>query len=88
MHTAFRHLARRIGTVYEQLESVAREVEQQSERETKLLERVEYGDDFDEHVAPVQEEVVAALAEALELLDEARDRLERARQTLADVESL
>ena len=85
MHQAFKHLAKRVAEVQEALRQVTREVESQSERETKVLEQVAYGKTFDEGLAPFQEEVVAQIQQSLEALDRAHDELSTAHTVLSDL---
>jgi exonuclease VII small subunit len=85
MHEVFTHLAKRIGAVRDTVTNLVRELEQQLERENETLEQAAYGDDFDEGLTPVQEQVVAALQEALELVDGAETKLDEARGVLAEL---
>ena len=88
MHLAFVHLAKRVGQARGTVAEVVAEVESQSERETRTLEQAEYGDEFDEELAPIQEQVVGALQETLERLDDALRALDDAERTLQDVNRL
>ena len=85
MHPAFNHLAKRVGETEQVLAKLIREVQQQNERETKLLEQAAYGREFDEEVAPVQEKVVAAFQAVLESLDRALDELEASQARLKEI---
>lgn len=88
MHAAFNHLGKRVREAQEALNQVIREIQKQAERETKTLEQAAFGDEFDEELAPIQDKVVAALQEAMELLDEADRAMDDARRTLEDITSL
>lgn len=87
-HHHFTHLAKRVTELQSELLTVVTEVEKTSERETKVLEEVAYGKEFNEELAPIQEKVVAALTEAMECLDRAERDLTRARERLEDVSNL
>mgnify|MGYP000592657927 CR=1 FL=1 len=68
--------------------AVVTEIEKTSERETKVLEDVAYGKEFNEELAPIQEKVVAALQDAMECLDRAERELTQAKERLEDVSNL
>jgi len=86
MHQAFTHLAKRVADVSKALLEVSQELQNQLERENKTLEEAEYGDAFDEELAPIQEKVVAALQESLEELDDAERLLASTEVRLKDIQ--
>ncbi len=88
MHQVFVHLAKRVASAREALNVVIREMQKQSEHETKTLEEAAYGDEFNSELAPIQEKVVAALQEVLEALDEADARLGLAEETIKSIPDL
>ncbi|MGE0709837.1 MAG: hypothetical protein AB7N76_24890 [Planctomycetota bacterium] len=84
MHDALKHLAKRIGGALTGVEELLRELERQSEREAKTLEEAEYGDDFDAELTTTQENVVAALNDAVRHVDAAASQLDEARRALEE----
>jgi hypothetical protein len=87
-HHHFTHLAKRVTELQSELIAVVTEIEKTSERETKVLEDVAYGKEFNEELAPIQEKVVAALQDAMECLDRAERELTQAKERLEDVSNL
>lgn len=85
MHEVFSYLAKRVDGARTGVEELARELQQQLEREQKALEAAEYGDEFDSERSVVLEAVVAALQEALERVHAAEEQLTEARETLREV---
>jgi uncharacterized protein YukE len=84
MQDPLQHLAKRVTTARSTVDEVLRELEKQTEREGKSLEEAAFGEDFDADFASRQEDVVAALNEALRLVDSASASLEEAARGLRE----
>ena len=78
MHEALSFLKKQTDAARKALDELAGAVAKQSELETRKLEALEFGNEFDGERALPQERVVEALQEALEGVEEARDGLARA----------
>jgi hypothetical protein len=72
MHEAISYLQKRIEALSKETDSVLDELSKQVERESKTLESMEYGRDFDEERSLLQEKVVEVLQDSLEALQEAQ----------------
>jgi hypothetical protein len=72
MHEAISYLQKRIETLSKETDGVLDELSKQVERESKTLESMEYGRDFDEERSLLQEKVVEVLQDALEALQDAQ----------------
>jgi hypothetical protein len=72
MHEAIGYLQKRIEALSKETDGVLDELSKQVERESKALESMEYGRDFDEERSLLQEKVVEVLQDALEALQDAQ----------------